>query len=123
MKTDKAGKSFSPPMVGGSSLLIIFAVLCLTVFTLLALSTVQADGRLSDASIRAVSDYYDAELEAQTVLASLRAGQIPQNVTVEGDIYSYACPISNTQELAVQVRIDQNSWTILRWQAVSTVTY
>ena len=33
------------PLVGGSSLLVIFAVLCLTVFALLGLSAVQAGGR------------------------------------------------------------------------------
>ena len=48
-------KRFAAPAVGGSSLLVIFAVLCLTVFALLGLSTVRADGRLSDASAKAVS--------------------------------------------------------------------
>jgi len=43
------------PAVGGSSLLVIFAVLCLTVFALLGLSAVQAYGRLSEASVQAVS--------------------------------------------------------------------
>ena len=105
-------------MVGGSSLLIIFAVLCLTVFTLLALGTVQADGRLSDASIRAVSDYYDAELEAETILAELRAGRTPRGVTAEGSIYSFSCQISDTQDLVIQVRIEQDNWTILQWQAI-----
>ena len=42
------------PAIGGSSLLVIFAVLCLTVFALLSLSTVQAGDRLSDASADAV---------------------------------------------------------------------
>ena len=51
-------KRFSAPIVGGSSLLVIFAVLCLTVFALLGLSTVQAGGRLSEASAEAVSAYY-----------------------------------------------------------------
>ena len=45
---------FSFPAVGGSSLLVIFAVLCLTVFALLGLSTVQAGQRLSNASAEAV---------------------------------------------------------------------
>lgn len=44
---------FSPPAVGGISLLVAFAVLCLTVFALLSLSTVQAQKRLSDASHKA----------------------------------------------------------------------
>ena len=43
----------SPPPVGGASLLVVFAVLCLTVFALLSLSTVRANGRLSEASAQA----------------------------------------------------------------------
>ena len=35
---------FSPPAVGGVSLLVVFAVLCLTIFALLGLATVQASG-------------------------------------------------------------------------------
>ena len=116
----KSRKQFSPPMVGGSSLLVIFAVLCLTVFTLLALSTVQADSRLADASIKAVSEYYAADLEAETILAGLRRGQIPEGVRVENDIYTYSCRISDTQNLVVEVQCTDDTWTILRWQAVST---
>ena len=54
-------KKFSPPAVGGISLLVVFAVLCLTVFALLSLTTVQADVRLADASVQAVEDYYAAD--------------------------------------------------------------
>lgn len=54
-------RRFSPPTVGGSSLLVIFAVLCLTVFALLSLSTVQADGRLSQTSAEAAQAYYAAD--------------------------------------------------------------
>ena len=111
---------FSPPMVGGSSLLVIFAVLCLTIFTLLALSTVQADGRLSDASIKAVSDYYAADLEAENILSQLRQGKMPNGVTRQDEIYSYSCRISDTQELVVDVILENDTWSILRWQAVPT---
>lgn len=111
------------PVVGGSSLLVIFAVLCLTVFALLCLSTVQADGRLSDASAKAVSDYYAADCEAEKVLAKLRSGQIPDEVNTNGDVYSYVCPISDNQELQVEVRVQDDCWEVLRWQAVSTVQW
>ena len=47
--------SFSLPAVGGSSLLVIFAVLCLTVFALLCLAQMQAGQRLSKASAEAVA--------------------------------------------------------------------
>ncbi len=109
---------FSPPAVGGISLLVIFAVLCLTVFALLGLSTVQADGRLAEASAQAVADYYAADCEAERILARLRGGQTPEGVTVDGDVCAYTCPISETQNLEVEVRLEQTGYTVLRWQAV-----
>ena len=120
-------RRFSTPAVGGSSLLVIFAVLCLTVFALLGLSTVQADGRLSDASAEAVSAYYAADCQAEAILARLRAGDLPsgveETVTPEGRTCAYTCPISDTQTLAVEVRLEGTDYTVLRWQAVSTADW
>ena len=115
---------FSPPAVGGSSLLVIFAVLCLTVFALLGLSGVQAGGRLSDASAQAVSAYYDADCRAEEILAALRQGVVMEGVRREADgIYAYTCPISDTQALEVRVRLGGEDWSVLRWQAVSTARW
>ena len=114
---------FSPPAVGGSSLLVIFAVLCLTVFAMLALSTVQANGRLSDASAEAVTSYYAADAQAEAILAQLRAGQVPEDVTVTGETYTYTCPISDTQALEVEVRVNGTDYEVLRWQSVSTADW
>ena len=116
-------ETFSPPAVGGSCLLVIFAVLCLTVFALLSLSTVQANGRLADASVAAVSAYYQADCQAEAVLARLRSGQVPEGVAADGDTYTYTCPISDPQSLEVRVRLEGDRWTVLRWQAVSTVEW
>ncbi len=107
------------PMIGGSSLLVIFAVLCLTVFALLGFSTVQADQRLSDISAEAVSDFYAADCQAEEIFALLRSGQIPETVSIQDGVYSYSCTISPTQELQVEIRA--SDWSILRWQAVSTI--
>lgn len=115
--TERKRETFSPPAVGGISLLVAFAVLCLTVFALLSLTTVQADGRLADASAQAVEDYYAADCAAQEVLSRLRQGELPDNVQVDGDLYSYACPITDTQELQVEVRLEGEGWTVLRWQS------
>lgn len=112
------------PVVGGSSLLVIFAVLCLTVFALLALSTVQAGGRLSDRSAQAVLDYYQADSQAEAILARLRRGELPAQVEAEGEgRYAYACPISDTQSLMVEVQLEGTEYTVLRWQAVSTTQW
>ena len=114
-------RRFTPPAVGGSSLLVIFAVLCLTIFALLGLGTVQADQRLSDASAEAVYGYYAADCQADAILARLRAGELPEGVTaLSGDTYTYTCPISDTQVLEVEVRVTSaDDYAVLRWQAVS----
>lgn len=109
----------SAPATGGISLLTVFAVLALTVFALLSLSTVRADERLSLASAQTVRDYYAADNGAQEILARLRAGEVPLDVTIDGGIYSYAVPISENQELQVELRVEGSIYTVLKWQAVS----
>ena len=114
---------FTPPVAGGSSLLVIFAVLCLTVFALLGLSTVQAGSRLSQVSAQNVAAYYEADCQAEEVFARLRAGELPEEVLpcpcagTEG--YVYTCPISDTQQLSVELHVRNGEWTVLRWQAES----
>ena len=115
---DKERKNVSVP-VGAVSLLVIFAVLCLTVFALLSLSTARTGQRLSESSARAVAGYYEADCQAEETLARLRAGEVPQGVEEDNGIYRYRCSISDTQALVVEVQIDGADYTILRWQAVS----
>ena len=112
------------PVVGGSSLLVIFAVLCLTVFAMLSLTQAQADRRLARNSWSAVTGYYQADCQAQEILSQLRAGERPQGVTEEGEsTFSYACPISDTQTLQVRVRLAGESYEILCWQAEFTADW
>lgn len=105
--------------VGISSLLVIFAVLCMTVFAVLSVSTVQAQLRLAESTHRAVTGYYSADCCAERILAQLRAGEHPENVEKDGDIYTYACKISDTQVLAVCVEVSGTEYKILKWQAIS----
>lgn len=112
-----------PPIVGGSSLLVIFAVLCLTVFALLGLSTVQAGGRLSQSTAQAVSAYYEADCQAEEIFARLRSGELPEGVIHSDTVYSYICPISDMQQLRVELEKAADGWTVLRWQAESTADW
>ena len=116
-------RRFSPPITGGSSLLVIFAVLCLTIFALLGLSTVQADGRLSDATAQAVINYYQADYQAEEIFAQLRSGEAVEGVQVSDSRYFYECPISDTQVLQVQLLKENDTWSVERWQAVSTAQW
>lgn len=116
-------RPFSPPVTGGSSLLVIFAVLCLTIFALLGLSTVQADSRLSNATAAAVSNYYKADCQAEEIFARLRGGEPVDGVEVSGSYYSYECPISDTQTLQVQLLEEDGTWSVERWQVVSAAQW
>lgn len=109
--------------VGISSLLVIFAVLCLVVFALLSVSTVQAQKRLAESSREAIYGYYRADCEAEEILATLRDGQCPDGVVQSGDVFTFTCRISDTQLLAVSVKLNEDQYTILQWQAVSAVDW
>lgn len=112
-----------PAVVGGSSLLVIFAVLCLTVFAMLSLSSVQAGERLGESAAAAVEGYYAADRAAEEILARLRLGERPEGVSEEDGVYSYTCAISDTQALVVEAAVDGTAYKILRWQAVSTADW
>ncbi len=111
-------KKFTPPAVGGSSLIVIFAVLCLTVFALLALSTVQANSRLGDSAANNTIAYYNADAKAEEILAKLRLGEQVSDVKKQNDLVYYKVDISDTQILDVCVRIKGNDYDILRWKII-----
>lgn len=124
----KRNASGPPAAVGGSSLLVIFAVLCLTVFALLTLSTAAADGRLSRDAADAVEAYYQADSQAEALWARLRAGERPEEVTETAEdagstLYEYTVPVSQGQELRISLRLEDGIWTVVQWQAVSTVDW
>lgn len=115
----KQESRFSPPAVGGSSLLVIFAVLTLCVFALLSVSSVLAEKRISDASAGSVTAYYEADRQAEEIFARLRGGEAISGVTEAAGVYSFHCNISEHQYLAVEVMQENGAWRILRWQAVA----
>ena len=65
MSEKRSGPLFG---IGGVTLLTVLLVLCLTLFAVLALSSAQADLRLSEKNARAVAAYYAAENKAYAVM-------------------------------------------------------
>ena len=112
------GERFRPggSPVGLSSLLTMFGVLCLTVFALLTAATAQAGERLGQRAEQTVQDYYAADRQAEEILAALRAGEMPEGVTGQGDIRRYRCAVGGTQTLLVEVELQGSGYRILRWQ-------
>lgn len=125
----KQKERISPPAIGGSSLLVIFAVLCLTVFAILSVSTANRDRILSDKMADSVAGYYEADCEAEAILAGLRSGTVPEGTEVKlrdesGTVYFYICRVSETQNLEAEVKVSEGGgYEILRWQLVSSVNW
>lgn len=109
----------SAPLLGGSSLITIFGVLCLTVFALLSLTTVTARARLSDSALASVTAYYAADTQAEVLFARLRNGELPPEVTKEENRYFYECPITATRRIFVELEKEGDTWIVLRWQEVA----
>lgn len=110
-------ENFSLSTLGGTSLLLIFSVLCLTVFAVLSLSTAKAGDNLSLSSEASVKAYYEADSQAEEILTALRRGDFIEGVEEEGSVYSYKCPINERTSLYVEVEIDGPDYKILRWQS------
>jgi len=106
---------FSPPAIGGSSLLAIFAIVTLCIFTLLSISTVVSEQRLSEAAADSVIRYYAADLQAEETFARLRSGEI----IPETDIYRCTFPIREHQYLFAEFEKVEGQWQILHWQVIA----
>lgn len=96
---------------GASSIMVVFAVLCMAVFAVLALSTALADERLSEASKDSIVAYYEADAAAEEKLAELRTENI--NGTER-----FGVNITDKRRLEVEVNLSGNNYDILRWQSV-----
>jgi len=116
--SDGKNKKWNFPTYGGSSVLVIFTVLCLVIFAILSISTVSKNENLTGATVNSVTDYYAADAEAEVILAKIREGEVPDGVVQSGEIYSYVCTISDSLELACVVKVSGTDFEILKWQAM-----
>ena len=110
---------FSLPAVGASALLVSLSLVMLCIFSLLSLTSAQAENRLARTSVQASTAYYAADRQAEEIFARLRAGELPAQVTRDGSIYTFTCAISDHQVLAVTLSCENGEWTVLSWQAVA----
>ncbi len=117
----KKREYLTAPATGGSSLLVIFAVLCLVIFSLLSLNTVLSEKRISEASARVTEDWYAADLQAQEVFARLRAGERVDGVMQTGQTYTYAVPVSGHQTLLVVLKEMDGCWEVVSWRSEAHV--
>lgn len=117
--------------LGSVSVVVIFAVLCLTVFAVLSLTTARNGASLAEVSAQAVSDYYEADLRCsemvQNLVDVLEAGgdveALTQSLGADSQWVddalevSFSQPAGEKQELAVRLRLRAGQeLEILTWQ-------
>lgn len=111
--------------IGIVSLITVFSILILAVFTVLSLSGSRSDTSLSDTAARAVSNYYAAEAEAERrlqELSVLAAGdaEVPLGKRLEaagfeiekdnaypGTVVVYHTPVDDRRVLRTKAGIDE----------------
>ena len=136
---NNASAKKKPPKVniGGVSIVVVFAVLCLTVFAVLSLITANTEKTLVHKYTYSVSNYYAADMQCsqisqQIVAAISKAGindkdflsgvnALGVSVGSDGSRYyfDYAFAIDDNQELRVRLAADSVSDVspdILMWQ-------
>lgn len=108
---------------GAVSLVMIFCVLCLAVFSALALVTADRESGLTEMAARSAEEYYRADHDAIRVAAALQRGaSLPEDLDTEivwdGDTASFLLPIGDSQGLDVAVSIGDGEPRIIRWRTI-----
>jgi hypothetical protein len=131
--------------VGSASIVLVFAVLCLTIFSLITFIVARNSKALVDAEAELVIGYYEADVEAERILAELVDSpiipwsirgvfiHIEQDNFSTYDIVNFSVPIYltnannvrsvSTMELFVRVAIIEDTYNILSWRMFDTANW
>ncbi len=115
--------------VGSASIIMIFAVLCLTVFSTLSYVTANQEQKLAEKAARAIEQYYAAEWQCEAyyeeIYNLLKAGaavsELPQHLDVEvtakgtAACIAYAIDIDEQQKLQVQLIAENGALRTEKW--------
>lgn len=121
-------RNFSGVSVGGVTIVMIFSVLCLTIFAVLSLITARNELSLAQKSADAVTNYYAADSRAIEIMDAIAASydginfNTPEDIDliyyVDGgeDFLSYSVPVDDRQNLRVLLKDDNGEVSVILWQ-------
>ena len=118
----------SVPGHGAVSIILIFTVLCLTIFAVISLNQALSDRVLANAASKIVIGYYEADALAERVLVHIQGpGQqniLGVDVTVEEvsgrNIATFSVPVAENMDLAVEAVLSGTGNEILVWRLRNT---
>jgi len=119
--------------VGSASIVLVFAVLCLSVFSLITFVVAGNSKALADTEARLVEGYYEADLLAERILAEIVESYfIPDSILgvdidvawdwmKDAEIVQYVCQVPGSGKwLYVKLAIYMDSYDILSWRLWDT---
>ena len=118
--------------VGSASIVLVFAVLCLTIFSLITYVVAGNDKALVDAKVELVTGYYEADAMAERVLSELLGAEVTPDNVLGVDINTrfdddlgvetvyFFCRVSDIKALYVNLVIRDDSFDILSWRMYDT---
>jgi hypothetical protein len=120
--------------VGSASLVMVFTVLCLTIFAVLSVVTARNEWNLAKKSADAVTAYYAADSRAAEILAAVRAdydgafrgpdGAAAAVETIDGrECLSYRVPVDARQELCVLLYAENGAVRVAHWAVEASGTW
>lgn len=136
------GKRLSGINVGLSSIVMVFAILCLTIFAVLSMVTAESEKKLVEKSAASVENYYAADSACETILGEIYESwkdcssledlkaKLSGNDKMPKDLYmaiengrlyiSYSQGVDENQSLQVGLAADTEELQIKAWQLVRT---
>jgi len=129
--------------VGTVSLVLIFAVLCLTVFAVLTLSTANAEKTMANRTADFITSYYNADTNATIITAhileSYRSGNFPEEGDIDASFFgvpltakqndsdilyvSFIYKVNDVLNLSVKLRLSEEREMVLEWRLVSSLDW
>lgn len=116
--------------IGTASLITVFAIMCLGIFSILAISAANEQSILCEKTIQAVEDYYKADSAAvditNTLLKAYQKGEEhgrlaelsegTADILPDGVRVVFSSAVNRSQSLEVELILKPQGMEIVRWQ-------
>jgi hypothetical protein len=118
--------------VGSASLVLVFTVLCLVIFTIISHASAGNEMALAQSEAELVIGYYEADALANQILAELVASEAIPGTVLGVDIHTewdetlnamtaeFICAVTRHKELYVKVAFFEYEYSILAWKLRNT---
>ena len=107
--------------IGSASIIMLFAVLCLTVLAALSLLSANSQYALSERSAEVTRAYYAAEVKAAEIYDLVKNGDMTKVSTIENNgetLYNYTVDIDEFQAITVLLAISGGETELRSWKIV-----